>query len=88
MVPRGRTRGNGHALKCKRVYQNIRKQFLAVEVTKHWSKLPGGLVDSPSLEILESCLDVILSTQVSVAWLEQELGPDELWRSLPTSTRL
>ena len=75
-------------MKHKRVCLNIRKHFFAVGVTEHWSRLPGEFVDSPSLEILKSCLDMVLGNQLWVALLEQGLRPDDLQRSLPTSTSL
>ncbi|PKU45040.1 hypothetical protein llap_4653 [Limosa lapponica baueri] len=73
VVPIGRTRDNGHTLKHKRVHLNVRKHFFAVEVTKQWPRLPREFVDSPSLEILKSCLDMILGNQLWVALLEQGL---------------
>ena len=39
---------------------NIRKHFLTVRVTEYWNRLPRELVESPSLEIFKSCLDMVL----------------------------
>ncbi|KFW09687.1 hypothetical protein N327_05914, partial [Fulmarus glacialis] len=39
---------------------NIRKRFFTVRVTEHWHRLPGEVVESPSLEIFESHLDMVL----------------------------
>ena len=60
MVPSDRTRGNGRNLKHKRIPLNSRKHFFAVRVIKHWHRLPREAVESPSLEILKSHLDMIL----------------------------
>jgi len=42
-----------------------------------------GILQSPSLEIFQNHLDVVLDNL-----LEQGAGPDDLQRSLPTSTIL
>lgn len=53
LVPCNNTRCNGQN-------QNIRKLFLTVRVAKHWNKLPRKAVDFLSLEILKSCLYMVL----------------------------
>ena len=55
-VPSDRTRGSGHKLKCRRLHLN----FFTVMVSKHWKRLPRKVVESPSLEIFKSCLNVVL----------------------------
>jgi len=56
VVPRDKTRGNRHKLK----HRNMRKNFFPLRVMEHWNRLPRGIVDSPSLEILKTCLDKVL----------------------------
>ncbi|KFQ83609.1 hypothetical protein N337_12771, partial [Phoenicopterus ruber ruber] len=51
---------NGHQVKHRRFPLNIRKHFFTVMVTEHWHRLPREVVESPSLEIFKSCLDMVL----------------------------
>jgi len=38
----------------------IRKHVCAVWLTEHWHRLPGDVVDSPTLDILKSHLGMVL----------------------------
>jgi len=38
----------------------MRKNFFPLRVTKHWNKLPRGVVESPSLEIFKTHLGAVL----------------------------
>ena len=38
----------------------MRRNFLTVEMTEHWNRLPKEAVDSPSLEIFKTYLDTYL----------------------------
>ena len=55
-----RTRGNGFKLKEGRFRLDIRKKSFTVRVVRHWSKLPGVMVDAPSLETFRARLDKAL----------------------------
>jgi len=60
VVPSDRTRGSGHKLKHRKFRLNMRKNFFPLRVTEHWNRFPRGAVDSPSLEILKTCLEEVL----------------------------
>ena len=42
-----------------------------MRVTKHWSMLPRGVVESPSLEKFKSGLDIVLGNLLKVTLLER-----------------
>jgi len=55
---------------------DIRKNFFTVGVIKHWNRLLGEVIVSPSLDVYKNCLDVVLGdmiyqrvVRVRVVWL-------------------
>jgi len=60
VVPSDRTRGNGHKLKQRKLQLNTRKNFFPLRATEPWPSLPKEVVESPSLEIFQTCLDKVL----------------------------
>jgi len=74
VVSSDRTRGNGHKLKQRKLQLNPRKNFFPLRVTEPWPGLPREAVESPSLEILQPCLDAVLCSLLWVTLLGQGVG--------------
>jgi len=84
VVPSNRTRDNRHKLKPGKFQLNPRKNFFPLRVTEPWPRLPRGAVESPSLEMFQICLDMVLCSLLWVTLLRQGVGLDDPQRSLPT----
>ena len=82
--PSDRTRGNGHKLKQRKFQLNPRKNFFPLRVMEPWPRLPREAVESPSLEIFQTCLDKVLCSLLWVTLLGQGVGLGDPQRSLPT----
>ncbi|KFV87220.1 hypothetical protein N308_01790, partial [Struthio camelus australis] len=52
---------NGPKLNHRKFHLSLRKNFFTVRVTEHWNR---EVVESPSLEIFKTRLDVILGNML------------------------
>ncbi|KAJ7403051.1 hypothetical protein BTVI_80982 [Pitangus sulphuratus] len=86
VVPRDRTRSNGHKLKHKKFHLNMRKNFFTLRVAEHWDGLPREGVESLSLETFKTPRDLFLCHLLYMTLPWQWVGLDDLQRSFPSRT--
>lgn len=64
-LPSNKTRQKSLKSHQKMFRLDIRKNFFTERVVKYWNRLPREVLQSPSLEVLEKCVDVVLRDRFS-----------------------
>ena len=63
-VENSRARGNGFQLKEGRFRLDVGGKFLTMRMVRCWHRLPGEVVDAPSLQVFKARLDGALGSLV------------------------
>lgn len=88
VVPINRTSCNGHKVEHGKFHLNMRRNFFALRVAEHWSRLPRESMETPSLEMLKTHLDAFLPNLLSGTCFSRGVGFSDVQRSLPTTAIL
>lgn len=65
--------------------EKLKETFFHCGVTEHWHKLLTEVVESPSLGLFKSCLDMVLHNLLQVILFKQQIVEDDFCRGSLTT---